>query len=611
MKKLFSTALLFYSLSAIASNDTNIWYFGSGAGLDFNSGSPVAISGGMVFTYEGCTSICDGTGSLLFYSDGITAWNRNHQVMPNGTGLTGDPSSSQSGLIVKQPGNANIYYLFTTMSSLNYSVVDMTLNGGFGDITASKNVFMMMGAEKLCAVKHANGTDVWIIMHEAGTDGFNAFLLSSTGISAVPVHSNTGLPDNGIVGQMKVSPTGNRIACGLFNPTETISLCDFDPATGIASNGFGIPTINVTQSYGVEFSPDGSKLYSTGENSWFSISQYDMNAGSQAAIIASATIIGTTGGVLPAGMQLGPDLKIYITLNGSGYLAVINDPNVLGTGCNFQDNAVFLGTGISQLGLPGNVASLFASNLLPSAIFSSQNHICPGTCTNFTNLSINATSFLWSFTGANPSTSTDVDPTNICYNAPGQYDVQLIASNANGSDTLLLHNYITVYPYPAPQGILQNGDTLFANQGGVTYQWYHDGVLVPGATDYFYVASTGGNYNVVATDANGCEVEAVIFDVVAAIHDAGDPGVSGQFAIYPNPVWNKLMIKNLSPKNYSGEINAVSIYNAIGEIVSQVTVSASQTRQTYEADVSALANGMYWVEFSTNGEQLRMKFIKQ
>ncbi len=601
MKTIFTWLFILCTLIAGASNETNIWYFGNGCGLDFNSGAPVSINGGMVYTYEGCSSICDSNGDLLFYSDGLTVWNKNHQAMSNGTGLTGDYSSTQSAMIVKQPGNTNIYYVFTTFTTLNYSVVDMTLNGGLGDVTAAKNVFMIGGAEKLCAVKHSNGTDVWIIMHESGTNGFNAFLLSSTGVTAVPVHSNTGLADGGIVGQMKVSPTGTKIAIGLFNAVETVSLCDFDPATGIASNGFPIPTLQVTQSYGIEFSPDGSKLYNTGENSWFNITQYDLNAGTPAAIIASATIIGTTGGVLPAGMQLGPDLKIYVTLYQSSYLAVINDPNVLSTGCNFVDNAVSLGTNVCQIGLPGNVASLFAGNLLPNAIFTSPNHICPGTCTNFTNLSINANAFLWSFPGANPSTSTDVDPANICYNSPGQYDVQLIASNANGSDTLLLHNYITVYPYPAPQGISQNGDTLFANQGAVSYQWYHDGVLVPGATNYFYVADAGGNYNVVATDANGCEVEAVIFDVVAEVQDlTSDVG----FTIFPNPVADQLSIKNLN--FLFSESYDITICNMLGEQIYSAVDCKLQT-----VDCHHFISGMYWMELNGGNKSGRIKFIKQ
>ena len=122
-------------------------------------------------------------------------------------------------------------------------------------------------------------------------------------------------------------------------------------------------------------------------------------------------------------------------------------------------------------------------NSMPVALFNAPNHICPGTCTNFNNVSINATSYLWTFAGANPSTSTDVNPSNICYNTPGTYSVSLIATNANGSDTLTLNNFITVYPYPPPQGISQSGDTLFANQGASSYQWYHGGNLIPGSTD--------------------------------------------------------------------------------------------------------------------------------
>ncbi len=610
MKKLVVLFFIYYALAVSASNETNIWYFGNGAGLDFNSGSPVSISGGMIFTYEGCSSICDGNGNLLFYSDGLTIWSRNHFTMPNGTGLTGDYSSSQSAMIVQQPGNTNIYYVFTTFLTLNYSVVDMTLNSGFGDVTAAKNVFMMNSAEKLCAVKHANGSDVWIIMHEGGSDGFNAFLLTASGINPVPVHSNTGFSDNGIVGQMKVSPVGNKIACGLFNTPETVSLCDFDPATGIASNGFGIPTLNATQSYGIEFSPDGSKLYNTGENGWFGISQYDLNAGSQAAIIASAVVIGTTGTTLPAGMQLGPDLKIYVTLYTSNFLAVINDPNVTGLGCNFLDNAVPLGAGVCQIGLPGNVASLFAGNLLPTAIFTSANHICPGTCTDFTNYSINATSYLWSFPGANPSTSVDAFPANICYNSPGQYNVQLIASNANGSDTLLLQNFITVYPYPAPQGISQSGDTLFANSGALGYQWYHDGVLISGATNYFYVAPEGGNYNVVATDANGCEVEAVIFDVVAEIQLANG---SELWTIFPNPVEDKISIINFN--SAKGSPVEISVWNMLGKRQMDYKLSSLDCSGEFciipgGIDVNQIPAGMYWLEIEINGRTYRINFVK-
>ncbi len=241
-------------------------------------------------------------------------------------------------------------------------------------------------------------------------------------------------------------------------------------------------------------------------------------------------------------------------------------------------------------------------NSLPIVIFTAPHNVCPGTCTNFTNLSSNATSYLWSFPGASPSTSTDPNPTNICYNTPGNYSVTLIGTNATGSDTLTLNNYITVYAYPPPQGIAQNGDTLFANQGAVSYQWYQTGVLIPGATDYFYVATSGGDFNVVATDANNCEVEAAIFDVVASVQS-----MSGnvQFtSINPNPVVDKLVIvsSEFGDKNEKD----ISIFNLLGEKIYSALHSRLMT-----VDCEHFPSGTYWLEISNNKKTFRTKFIKK
>ncbi len=249
------------------------------------------------------------------------------------------------------------------------------------------------------------------------------------------------------------------------------------------------------------------------------------------------------------------------------------------------------------------IDNIYFSQTIPVALFTSPNHICPGTCTNFTNLSQNATTYLWTFAGANPSTSVDASPTNICYNTPGNYPVSLIATNSITSDTLTLNNYITVYPYPPPQGIMQNGDTLIANQGAVSYLWYYSGNSIPGATDYFYLATQSGDYNVVATDANGCEVEAAIFDVVAEIQsEIGN----GQFAIYPNPVVDKCTIYN--SQLTMGAVAIITIYNMLG-----VALQSEIKNQKSEmiADVTELPSGIYWLEVSTRQKILRSKFIKQ
>ena len=690
MKKSF--IILFLQLSilniqpSLAQKEANKWLFGNNGGLDFNSGSPLPFPGGQTFTSEGSASVADAAGNLLFYTDGITVWNRNHVQMPNGFGLLGGSSSSQSAMIVLLPGSTTQYYVFTvgqTFTDFNYSIVDMSLQGGNGDVTTKNFLVSTAVCEKLCSVKKPNGLDFWIIVHDAYTNEFDAYSFTAAGLNLVPVVSLAGTNNTGDIGYMKTSPDGKRLSTALWNSGNLFELFDFNKSTGIVSNAITLPFHAAgSGAYGIEFSPNNRYLYCA----WITpgeVRQYDVQAGSAAAIAASEVFLGTTAIAFNGALQLGPDKKIYLAQLGASYLGVINNPDVGGTGCNFVDVGPAI-AGQAQLGLPNypsyyyyptvtyrdscfgdttffNIGdtSIYSSvawnfsdaasgiyntstQFYPWHIFTNTGNylvklvrtylnttmdsvivpvhiiqcasiiaqfqsvdslICPGTCTDFTNLSFNATSFQWFFPGANPSVSTDVNPMVICYNSPGSYDVTLIASNGNLIDTLLFSNYITVYPYPSPQGITQNGDTLTANQGAISYQWYYDGALIPGATNYFYVATESGNFNVVATDANGCEVEAVIFDVVAGIKTAVG---SEQFSIYPNPVAEKLTVSSMQ---YA--INTVSIYNLLGELVLGQRKSKGSVDGLLEVDLSPLTNGLYWLELDSGEKIIRIKFVKE
>src|SRR6185295_10516236 len=93
--------------------------------------------------YEGSASIADENGDLLFYTDGLSVWNKNHQIMPNGSGMLGNPSSTQSALIIPVPSSDSLYYIFVCDGgTAHYSQLDMTLNGGLGDLNTIKNVFL-------------------------------------------------------------------------------------------------------------------------------------------------------------------------------------------------------------------------------------------------------------------------------------------------------------------------------------------------------------------------------------------------------------------------------------------------------------------------------------
>ena len=101
MKKIISAFFFIVcTFQSFAQGEANIWYFGENAGLDFNTGSVVAINNSQLNTREGCSSFSTSSGELLFYSDGTTIWNKNHTPMLNGIGLAGDASSSQSAMII-------------------------------------------------------------------------------------------------------------------------------------------------------------------------------------------------------------------------------------------------------------------------------------------------------------------------------------------------------------------------------------------------------------------------------------------------------------------------------------------------------------------------------
>ena len=611
---LFNVVLRFFLMSLIvfpvlskAQNENNIWYFGNGAGLDFNSGSPVALNNGALFTVEGCASIADAAGNLLFYTDGVTVYNKVHNTMTNGSGLLGGNSSSQSAIIVPQPGSTTLYYIFTTpnqgmLDGLNYSIVDMSLQGGLGEVTVLNSLLHAPIGEKLCATRHSNGTDYWIVAHEYAMSAFYAFQFSATGVNLVPVVSNVGLVHNGYHGYMKFTPDGSKIGLAI-GETSDVELFDFDRSTGSVSNAITFPSNVYSYPYGVEFSPDNSKFYValSGVGIGNGIYQFDMLAGTPAAIIASGQLVGTSTYQYMGPLQLGPDGKIYSSRYLSQYISVINNPNDMGIACNFVDSGVFLTGGMAMFGLPNQIPRF---DFAPVAIFSADNHICPGTCTDFTNLSQFATSFIWDFQGANPAVSTDANPTGICYNIPGQYDVTLIASNANGSDTLMLPNFITVYPQPSPQGIFQSGDTLFANQGAVSYQWFYSGTLIPGATDYFYVATQSGNFNIVATDENGCEVEAAIFDVLASTHSSLS---NSQLEIFPNPVLDELILQF---ENISGDKFFCEIYNVSGHKVYSGLIQKDKNG-VYKLDVGKFDAGLYCLTLWEGTKSCITKFIKQ
>lgn len=377
MKKLSLISFLTaFTMTAHAQHETDKWYFGVMAGINFTSGNPAALAGGMINTNEGCSSICDTNGALLLYTDGISVWNKYHALMPNGTGLMGGISSTQSALVVPQPGSSSLYYIFTVdetggANGFRYSVVDITLQAGLGDVTLKNVPVQNNVTEKLTAVKNPNGTDYRIAVHEWGTDAFYVYSLNGAGFQPVPVISHAGIVHSAAViqntyGQMKFNPCGDRLALAA-GYLDTLEVFDFDFSTGVVSNPVTLPAF--AHVYGVEFSANSRFLYATTYDPSATLVQFDLAAGLPPVILASREIISTTPDQYA--LQAANNGKIYVCRSFSSFLGVIDDPLSAGAACNYSDfgfdlDPNFMGI-TSALGLPGFVQSNFRMETVCSA----------------------------------------------------------------------------------------------------------------------------------------------------------------------------------------------------------------------------------------------------
>ena len=270
-----SLIFVFFLQGALA-QQANIWYFGDRAGLNFNNNPPTALTNSQMTTHEGCATVSDSIGHLLFYTDGRQVWNSNHTVMPNGSGLMGHESSTHSAIVIPKPGSNTIYYIFTADAAENngiggyrFSELDMTLNGGLGNITANKNILLYApSSEKLTAASHNNGIDIWVITKELNNHTYRSYKVTCNGVDINPVIS-TVAPISGNTlgyrtGYFKVSPDGTKIV-NARNLEGGWDLLKFNNTTGIISDRILIerPIAQINM-YGAEFSPDSKLVYLNG-----------------------------------------------------------------------------------------------------------------------------------------------------------------------------------------------------------------------------------------------------------------------------------------------------------------------------------------------------------
>lgn len=344
--------LLLFANMAYTQGENNIWTFGYHNGLNFNTNPPSFFSSNII-SWEGCAALSDANGNLMFYSNGNNVWDANGSIMPNGSGLEGNgifdvfPGSSSQGVIIAQTLiNSNQYYIFTldegeyftqnTTGYLRYSIVDMSLNNGLGDVLSTqKNVIVDSNMSECMTVVKGDGCYYWLITRRYPDAVFSVFKIDASGIH--PAANYPALVAHVIGGQIKVSPDKSRIAlagAGIYN--RPVELGMFNSATGAINNIIALDSGGVMR-YGACFSPDNSKLYI---NNTGRLEQYDIATYPNAASIISSRVTLDSFKNLGA-LRNGPDGKIYAAcLASSPYIRVVNAPNNAGIACNFDPQGI-------------------------------------------------------------------------------------------------------------------------------------------------------------------------------------------------------------------------------------------------------------------------------
>ncbi|WP_438988577.1 hypothetical protein [Polaribacter sp.] len=229
--------LLFIALTnlSFAQGETNFWHFGNKAALDFNLGDLQTLSNSSLETPYGSSSISDVNGNLLFYTNGETVWNRNNQIMENGTGLAGQTDNTQPSIIIPKPGSQEIYYVFTTRkeatsnhtAGIKYSEIEISNRYPLGNVI-NKNVFLnIYKTERITAIHSNDGNSIWVITfgsrgNENGEplDTFSMYKVSAAGVDNTRIQIT--IPEAvtaSSIGQLTISPNGKKIALSNFDFT--------------------------------------------------------------------------------------------------------------------------------------------------------------------------------------------------------------------------------------------------------------------------------------------------------------------------------------------------------------------------------------------------------
>ncbi len=231
---------------------------------------------------------------------------------------------------------------------------------------------------------------------------------------------------------------------------------------------------------------------------------------------------------------------------------------------------------------------------------------CAPLFVTYSNPASSADTYLWTFPGGNPATSTESNPV-IEYTTEGSYSVGLEVSNAFGSSSTTLDNYTTVSSAPSLNYNFDvNDNQLILNSTSVATSttWLIDGEEISSDPSYVHTFISNGNYIITLLISNPCGSEEESFEVEIVAYP--EPSFESDLTVGCVPFIVAFQNNSQNADSYvwyfpggtpatSTEINPIVVYNEVGVFDVEIessnalgTVSTGENNMISVADVPAV-----------------------
>ena len=236
---------------------------------------------------------------------------------------------------------------------------------------------------------------------------------------------------------------------------------------------------------------------------------------------------------------------------------------------------------------------------LPVAGFSAgQREGCAPLEVSFSNeSSANAQSFLWQFPGAQPETSSEINPT-VSYAEPGIYTVSLTAINSNGGSAITRMDYIVVRGLPVGgftyeiTGSEVTFQTTTSQEPGVTYHWdFGNGHTSNLASPTHDFGSPGGEYLVTLELRNECGSTITAETLLIIVSRTGEAISGNGWSVFPNPASGQVVVAKA--QSSMGQPFDWVLRDVLGHTLKRVRLDTVGVSVRQVIDLAGLPSGMY------------------